>query len=264
MKTTIETTRSEIIFNIEVDDLDSFDRLNALADVYLDLSYQIDENLSDHDVSVEYSTLFYSIDVTTPEGRVDEEAIFSKFVGNSTLESKAANFISNVNMWCRAHGDDRIWQDDENPLAENAAYVLCMQDLKYIPLYVELLLQNDLNHEVYQNDHIEALIEKHGICKPMLTLLAHRVGGACGQWGMNQVEEHQPLLLDYFSAHPEHRALFLETGVKSVFDQHMGSELWFAPIRFLGDFIADEDERDDWLSEQEQNAECYFSSVDFD
>ncbi|WP_186297245.1 hypothetical protein [Shewanella algae] len=48
MKTTIETSHSEIIFNIEVDDLDSFECLNALADVYLDLSYQIDEKLSEH------------------------------------------------------------------------------------------------------------------------------------------------------------------------------------------------------------------------
>ena len=54
MKTTIETSHSEIIFNIEVDDLDSFERLNALADVYLDLSYQIDEKLSEHGVSVEW------------------------------------------------------------------------------------------------------------------------------------------------------------------------------------------------------------------
>ncbi|WP_093983981.1 hypothetical protein [Shewanella algae] len=264
MKTTIETSHSEIIFNIEVDDLDSFERLNALADEYLDLSYQIDEKLSEHGVSVEFHTLFYSINVMTPEGQVEEEEVFAKFVGNSTLEAKAATFISNVNIWCRTRDDDGIWQDDENPLAENAAYVLCMQDLKYIPLYVELLLLNDLDHEVYQNDHIEALIEKHGICKPILTLLAHRAGGAGGQWGSLQVEAHQDVLLDYFAEYPQHLKLFLETGVKSVFDQYMGGELWFAAIRFYADFIADENEREDWLSQQEQTARIYFNSIDFD
>lgn len=264
MKTTIETASSEITFTVEVDHLDSFERLNALADVYLDLSFQIDEKLAQHGVSVEFCTLFYTIDIMTSEGRMEEEEVFAKFVGNSTLEAKAVNFISNVNIWSRAHGDDKIWQDDENPLAENAAYVLCMQDLKYIPLYVELLLQNDLNHEVYQNDHIEALIEKHGICKPMLTLLAHRAGGACGQWGSLQVETHQDELLDYFAEHPQHLPLFLETGIKSVYDQYMGGELWFAAIRFYADFIADDNEREDWLSQQEQKACIYFRSIDFD
>lgn len=263
MKTTIKTSHSEIIFNIEVDDLNSFESLNALADVYLDLSYQIDENLSKHDVKVEYGTLTYSIDVTTPEGLVDEETVFSKFVGNSTLEAKAVNFISNVNMWCRAN-EANLWQDDENPLAENAAYLLCLHDLKYIPLYIELLLQNDLDHEVYQNDHITALIEKHGMCRNIVTLLAHRVGGACGQWGMDQVGQYQEPLLEYFEEHPEHRILFLATGVKSVFDQHMGYQLWFEPIRVLANVIQDEKERADWLNEQEENAEVHFGSIDFD
>ncbi|GAA3941058.1 hypothetical protein [Litoribacillus peritrichatus] len=264
MKISTKTSHSEIVFEIEVDDLNSFESLNALADVYLDLSYRIDENLDKHNIEVEFSTLTYSIDVFTPDGRVEEEEVFSKFVGNPILESKAANFISNVNIWSRAN-EAHIWQDDENPLAECTAYVLCLQDLKYIPLYIELLVQNDLDHEVYQNEHIEALIEKHGLCKSLLTLLAHRVGGACGQWGMDQVGEYKPQLLEYFNEHPEQRSLFLKTGFKSILDQHMGHQLWFEPIRFLAGFIQNEQERDDWLKDQQEYAEVYFGDgIDFD
>ncbi|MCG7497495.1 hypothetical protein MHO82_11525 [Vibrio sp. Of7-15] len=257
MKTMITHTHGEINFKVEVEEIDSFTTLNELADFYVNISYQINKNMTEYSVNNEYGSLTYGVDVVTPEGLVEEEVIFTKFANDPMLSSKAVNFIFNVINWCKTNSS-HLWQDDENPLAECAAYALCMHDEKYIPLYIELLLQNDMDHEVYQNEHIGNIIEKYGFSSDVLRLMAHRVGGACGQHGQEQVGQYQSQLLDLFSNDPDQKSLFLTTAVQSIYHFWFCSHLWFEAVRYLGIYIQDDEERAEWLQEQEQEAKSIF------
>ncbi|MFX3470803.1 tetratricopeptide repeat protein [Leptospira borgpetersenii] len=58
---------------------------------------------------------------------------------------------------------------------------------KNIENYINFLRSNDLNHEVYQSDDINALVEKWGWCQETLSLMAVRCFR--GQFGTDQFHE---------------------------------------------------------------------------
>lgn len=232
---------------ISVSDTCSLDSLNIIADIYIKLSEKINENIANHDIQAEYNLLEYSIRVITKDGFSDE-SFFEHFIGHPMLELKAVNFIQNVNEWCR-NQSATIWQCDDQPLAEHAAYILSMHDDKYIPLYCEVILLNDMDHECYQEEHIEDLIEKYGICENTLLLIAHRLGGARGQCGINHADAHQEEMFTLFMEKPELKTFFLNTAVKSIYDSCGDDMDYFEELlEYAADLIDGDNEK--WLSSQ--------------
>ncbi|WP_434998161.1 leucine-rich repeat protein [Vibrio scophthalmi] len=232
---------------ISVSDICSLDSLNIIADIYVKLSEKINENIANHGIQAEYSLLEYSIRVITKDGFSDE-SFFEHFIGHPMLELKVVNFIQNVNEWCR-NQSATIWQCDDQPLAEHAAYILSMHDERYIPLYCEVILLNDMDHECYQAEHIEDLIKQYGICENTLLLIAHRLGGARGQWGINHADAHQEEMLTLFVEKPELKTFFLNTAVKSIYDSCGDDMDYFEEfLEYAADLIDGDNEK--WLFSQ--------------
>lgn len=262
MKTTIDHNHSEILIKIELDELDSASSRQKLADQYIELSAQIDQLVEQTGVNMDHSSLAYSIDVFVSGNRLDEEQTFSLLAADAQAAEKLAVFIRNVVDWCNTR-EAELWQDDESQQAEFAAYALCMQDEKYIPLYREQLAASDLDHEVYQCDHINEIVDQYGLTPAVLGLLAERMGAAHGQCGADHSQELQPELLALFREQPEMQALYLTSAVESVYRGSSGSRLWFESIRTIGRFIEDEQQREEWLVQQQQQAvETFGSDVD--
>lgn len=254
MKKTVKSSANELIINIEVDEIHSFDTLNMLADAYIEIASKLAEYSADCQWNCPVE-----INVITPEGVLSEEEVFTKFTSAPALERKAVSFIYQVTNYCKATTLE-LWGDEENPLGEPAAYVLCMHDAKYIPLYIELLLQNDLDHEVHQGDHIENIIEKYGLTSDVLRLMAHRTTAAAGQWGDEQVKEHRAQLLELFLNRPEQKSLFLNTAMQSLYHAAIKHGLYFDFVRDLSVYIEDEKERSEWLQQQEEQAKEVFGN----
>ncbi|EHW0655782.1 hypothetical protein K1B36_004596 [Vibrio parahaemolyticus] len=155
-------------------------------------------------------------------------------------------------------GTLELWGGDEDHLAEPGAYALCMYHEKYIPLYIELLLQNDLDHEVYQSGHIIDIIEKYGFTSDVLRLMANRVDAAAGQHGSEDMKEYYPQLMELFLNQPEQKFLFLNTAVQSIYLRSIPYSLPFDSIRDLSIYIQESDERTRWLKQQEEQAKDTF------
>lgn len=234
-------------------DIDAKETLEAIADIYVGLSAAIDSQLEQHGVEVEYGSLTYSFCVESAAGRLYEEDIFRRFIGDAELEQKAQIFVKQVIAWVDEH-EVEIWDDEESPLGEKAAYLLALSHPEYVPLYTELLLRCDNDHECYQHEHINAIVEAHGLTAETLALLAHRLGGACGQWGHDQISEHKQALMAIFEQQPELKAVFLNTALKSIHDFFQGCQLWFEPIQIAASLIADSDERAQWLAREKASA----------
>lgn len=217
--------RNSIVNEINVKNVDSIEGLHEIADAYIKLSKRIDDNRANFNVSIDDSALQYSIYVITKDGLCNEN-FFERFITHPDLELKAVNFVNNVIVWCQQH-NATIWQDDEKPLAEHAAYILAMHDEKHIPLYCDVLTYCDMEHECYQSEHIEALISKHGLCKNILTLIALRLGSARGQWGNDHVCSHKDELIELFTNDVNLKTLFLNTVVKSINESHEDFEELF-------------------------------------
>ncbi|MFW1378397.1 hypothetical protein ACEV7K_24625, partial [Vibrio parahaemolyticus] len=219
---------------------------------YVDISSRIDEYRADIDWNCPIE-----INVVTPEGSVSEEEMFMKFTSDPTLERRAVTFIYNIINYCKTTTLE-LWGGDEDHLAEPGAYALCMYHEKYIPLYIELLLQNDLDHEVYQSGHIIDIIEKYGFTSDVLRLMANRVDAAAGQHGSEDMKEYYPQLMELFLKQPEQKFLFLNTAVQSIYLRSIPYSLPFDSIRDLSIYIQESDERTRWLKQQEEQAKDTF------
>ncbi|EGR1514551.1 hypothetical protein [Vibrio vulnificus] len=252
MKKTINNGNDEVIVNIEVDEINTLETLTKLADAYVDISSRIDEYRADIDWNCPIE-----INVVTPEGSVSEEEMFMKFTSDPTLERRAVTFIYNIINYCKTTTLE-LWGGDEDHLAEPGAYALCMYHEKYIPLYIELLLQNDLDHEVYQSGHIIDIIEKYGFTSDVLRLMANRVDAAAGQHGSEDMKEYYPQLMELFLNQPEQKFLFLNTAVQSIYLRSIPYSLPFDSIRDLSIYIQESDERTRWLKQQEEQAKGTF------
>ncbi len=86
-------------------------------------------------------------------------------------------------------GPANVWYDDENAYAGLEAFWMVSLNLSTMPLYVNFLSKNDMDHEVFQTEYIDEIIETHGINSETLHLIAARMGCCIGQHGAEQVEE---------------------------------------------------------------------------
>lgn len=83
-----------------------------------------------------------------------------------------------------------IWVNDEVQAGSPLTCALAMNDKQYCNLFARMLEQQDLDHEVEQNDDIRRIIDKWGICPETLRILEARVSNP-GQWGIELLEELQ-------------------------------------------------------------------------
>ncbi len=254
MKKIINNDNNEVIITIEVDDISSFDTLNQLADAYVEIASKIDEYRAPCNWHCPIE-----INVITPEGYVTEEELFTKFTTDPILERKAVTFIDSVTNHCKTTTLE-LWGSEEDHLGEPGAYALCMYDEKYIPLYIELLLQNDLDHEVYQFEHIKNIVEKYGLTSNVIRLLANRVTVAHGQSGCENIENHYPQLMELFINQPEQKSLFLNTAIQSIYFKAIPYGLNFDKIQGLTAYIPDDNEKVKWLAQQKEQAKDAFKS----
>lgn len=137
----------------------------------------------------------------------------------------------------------RLWQDTENPLAEAVAYSLALYDQENIDLYIRRLILCDMNHEVYQVEHISSLVEKHRFTENIIQLLAYRLSEVGAQFGWEQLDEYKTDLLAFFDENNELRNLFFKVAFNSIINMHKGRPFYFEYIRVLGEFIADQEIR---------------------
>ena len=76
------------------------------------------------------------------------------------------------------------WIDDEAVALTYPIVALALTDQQYIQRYIDFLHQNDMDHEVYQSEHIQLVIQHWGITEYTLPLLAARkYGSLSGQQG---------------------------------------------------------------------------------
>lgn len=78
--------------------------------------------------------------------------------------------------------DYPIWVDDEEQGGCLVSFALALYDKKYCELFAECLVNQDLDHEVNQNDYIQEVFEKWGACKETALLVAARINNS-GQHG---------------------------------------------------------------------------------
>jgi len=81
-----------------------------------------------------------------------------------------------------------IWADDESPLGQHAALALGLAGKQYIGAYISYITTTDMNHEVYQGEHIDMIAEKHGNCTEIRQLMAYR-SLLPAQHGVEQLED---------------------------------------------------------------------------
>lgn len=81
-----------------------------------------------------------------------------------------------------------IWVHDEEQAGSPITYALAMYDKKYCKLFAKMLANQELDHEVDQNNQIKKIIDKWGICPEVLIILDARISNE-GQWGFELVEE---------------------------------------------------------------------------
>lgn len=157
MKSNIKGSEWDVHLSVEVDDIDSFENLRFIADEYVAFSYSIDEYISKYKSSFRLGSFYCNVNIVTPQGPVSERDIFLKFSKNKELSSKAVNFIENIIRWSKDNGA-HIWREEVFQFAQDAAFSLCVASSKYIPLYTDLLLQSDLDHESHQYEQIDEII----------------------------------------------------------------------------------------------------------
>ncbi|EMM71760.1 tetratricopeptide repeat protein [Leptospira weilii] len=100
-----------------------------------------------------------------------------------------------------------LWSCEEEHAGTHAIMALALSEKKYIGDYINFLRSNDLNHEVYQSDDINALVQKWGWCEETLSLMAARCFR--GQFGSDQFDEMMETGLSEFLDFPDKKDYFL-------------------------------------------------------
>lgn len=230
----------DVCCDISVQNLDSLDNLNFIADALIQYSQKIDENIEKYDVDLDCcSGPTYSVNVLTPN-EDDLEDVFRMFYGHPILESKLVTFTQNLIQWCKAN-DSVIWQCDETLLAETAAYALCIQDLKYLNLYCEALEESRRVSEAGQFDHIDALIHKHGLCTDIIRLLGKEYSdhGIKNEWE-KVIRSDKAMRHTYLDSLAR-----VQMNALKESDNH--DSIIYAVSEASEKFILDETEREEWF-----------------
>ncbi|TEW52561.1 hypothetical protein [Psychromonas algicola] len=238
-------------FTFKVDCIESEETLNKLIDAYLEIFSKIDQHLKHYSLTPSFKSIYLCFTILTPTEEISEERFFHYLTAYPSLLKKSKVFIENVINWMEIN-NIRLWQDAENPFAEAAAYSLALFDQENIDLYIRRLILCDMNHEVYQVEHISSLVEKYGFTENVIRLLAYRLGEVGGQFGWEQLDGYKTDLLAFFDENIELRNLFFEVAFNSIIKLHKGRPFYFEYIRILGEFIADQEIRKQWLVTQEK------------
>jgi len=251
MEVSLNINDNDSCFTFKVDCIESEETLNKLIDAYLEIFSKIDQHIEHYSLTPSFKSIYLCFTILTPTEEISEERFFHYLTAYPSLLKKGKVFIENVISWMEIN-NIRLWQDAENPFAEWAAYSLALFDQENIDLYIRRLILCDMNHEVYQAEHIDSLVEKHGFTENTITLLAHRLGAVSGQHGWEQLDIYKEALLTFFDNNVELRNLFFTTAFHSIIKMYEGRLFYFEYIRVLGEFIADEATRNQWLVDQEK------------
>ena len=81
-----------------------------------------------------------------------------------------------------------VWIDDENQAGRYFTYALARHDKKYCQLFADCLSVQDLDHEVHQNEDIESILYKWGLCDETALILNARDDNP-GQHGRELIDE---------------------------------------------------------------------------
>ncbi|WP_298771775.1 hypothetical protein [uncultured Shewanella sp.] len=260
MKTSMSRTEEGLSLTIEVNNIEALDNLHFIADELVNFSYSIDRHT--HKEMTRYGQLYCAINITTPQQNISEEALFHCFSKDNNLTAKAVVFIENIIRWSKDN-ETVIWQDEENHLAQDGATVLCKTNPKFIPLYTDLLLQSDLDHEVHQGYQIEQIINLYGLTNDTVKILAYRQTSANGQYGHDEVEGYKEQLLNTFKEKPELKTLFLETCASEIVNtigitnQQTDYSDEIEELTNLTQFIENKKEAEEWLSDKKSEFSLY-------
>lgn len=99
-------------------------------------------------------------------GNKNVYAFFRKISQYESVLPKLQKYVTTV--------DGDKWFDEETPLGLLAALTLALADKKYIEDYITYLATTDMNHEVYQYDHISFIASEYGVTPEVMKLMAAR------------------------------------------------------------------------------------------
>ena len=111
-----------------------------------------------------------------------EESIWEKLAAQKDSYEIIEKYLIYAEHVMKIRSSD-IWEDDECPLAEKAVLYASLADKRFIPFYTKFLQIWDMGHEVYQEEDIDAIIEKHGWCLEVEDLIVSRANcnGQCDE-----------------------------------------------------------------------------------
>jgi hypothetical protein len=193
-----------------------------------------------------------------------EPEIFVKIVQLECLHSLVVHFLYNVFSWSKLNSNS-VWSDDEYNLGLFAAYSLSMHSQKYINLYSDMILVCDMNHECFQEQHIDNLIQKYGLVPEIVTLLSYRVSECTGQHGWEQLNKYKSELVEHFGKNKTDldRFLKISTSLTYKFYARTGAgKPWFDQIETIAEYLPSEIDRREWLDKQEKDIIWIFGSLD--
>lgn len=124
---------------------------------------------------------------------------------------RLADFVRRVTEASRTLGK-ALWSNSECHLGGAVAARLAMRSRTYVPLFIEFLETNDLDHEVEQAEQIERVIAAHGWCPETVALWVARLGTCAGQHGHEGEWDEvtaQPLA-EYIAEQPARRDLLVQ------------------------------------------------------
>ncbi len=110
-----------------------------------------------------------------------ELAFFLQSAKNTANTNKILKYVQFIMAKNKV---EKVWLDDEMPMGLNASFSLAYTNKEYISDFINFLRTVDMNHEVYQVYFIKILLNRWGICDPILKLLAARAGSISGQFGL--------------------------------------------------------------------------------
>lgn len=258
MKAELKTINRDREFELTIfiNDPGSRDDIHYVLDEYIKYSENIDENLANYKVSLDpgYGALMYFVEIQTENGQITESDFFEGLEYDFDILSKVVIIIYNVTSWSK-NNDTHLYSSELDIFGKYAAYYTCLNNVKYLQLYIDIVTSSDMDHEDNQRDHIDSLIQKHGFTKSLIKLLSNRVSTAAGQWGWEQVSGYKTSLLELFNEEPFLRKMFLDSAKLSSYADHAcpySGNFWFERIRNMSQYIEDNDEREEWLKNSEK------------
>ena len=154
--------------------------VQALVDASRDQLAMRRPDHSKDNFSLHY-TLWLSVD-GKPENAWHESEFWPMAVKFPNLHEQIAQYVKQVNNTDYATS----FQDEFHASGGFAIAELCLADKKWCGLLGKLLLLWDMEHETFQLELIDELVERYGSCDEILQLLAYRIS-ADGQHSDEQI-----------------------------------------------------------------------------